>query len=438
MTVYTILYIIAGILLFTMFAILVWYHTRGPPPPIRGPPPPITYIKSRYNDLSYSDDGMPNGGVLVTMLDTTVVCPNYQWKSKICLKDSSQCGTILDISDINSLQTRVREGASTDCYSLDTTYLRADMPNYVFGPYEGADMTIGIILDVQKLWDYIACMFPIDSGSINRYNCTCRDLNRCDDPTCTSQYGSCTPDINPEQWIGKGAEGWNKYLQSDSSKDIAMAGCGKIGFSKACGLTGPASDWILHTDAAALSHTNDVITSNDLLKNDWVFTDNNTPFSKYQWQTWVEMTKTIYQLADNKEFTELQSKKGHDGYRENEVDIIVPNKHRSPTDPCMVTDEFRKVWMDSILGVFTNANTNCSNIEGIATDPTYGCNSPDCCCGVDIDVQIVQEIVSEFNKKLPPGRDPIHGYKLDTVNMLNFGWTMDTLSTLDLKKLPPK
>ena len=49
-----------------------------------------------------------------------------------------------------------------------------------------------------------------------------------------------------------------------------------------------------------------------------------------------------------------------------------------------------------------------------------------------------EEIVSEFNKKLPPGRDPIHGYKLDTVNMLNFGWTMDTLSTLDLKKLPPK
>ncbi len=441
MTLHKFVYIVVAVILFSMFILLLYYQTRGgrpssspSPSPSPSPPSITSYIKSMYNDMSYNDDGIPNGGILVSMLDTTILCPNYQWQSKKCLKDISQCGAMLDISDINSVQTRVRDTFSTNCYSIDTSYLRADMPNYVFGPYEGGDMTIGIIIDIHKIWDYIACMFPIDSASISRYNCTCKEQNNCSKSNCTTKYGSCTPDIKPEQWIGKGADGWNKYLQTDSSKDIAMAGCGKIGFAPTCGLTGPASDWIVHTDDDARSHINKKVTQQDILTN-WVFTDKNKPFSKYQWKSWVAMAKKIYQLADTYKFTELQNK-GFDGYRENEVDIIVPNKNRDPTDPCMVTDEFKKVWMDSILGVFTNAKTNCSNVENIATDPTYGCNSPDCCCGVDISVQIVQKIVSDFNKKLPPGREPIHGYKLDTINILKFGWNRNTLGTLDLHKLP--
>ena len=431
MTLHKFVYIVVAVILFSMFILLLYYQTRGgrPSPPSHSPSPPsiTSYIKSMYNDMSYNDEGIPNGGILVSMLDTNILCPNYKWKSKNCLEDISQCGAMLDISDIDTLQTRVRDTAGTNCYSIDTTYLRADMPNYVFGPYEGGDMTIGIIIDIHKIWDYIACMFPIDSGSISRYNCT---------NTCTTNGSSCTPNIKPEQWIGKGADGWNKYLQTKSSKDIAMAGCGKIGYdSYSCGLTGRASGWILHTDDETKSHINTEVTQNEI-NNEWVFTNKNKPFSKYQWKSWVEMTKKIYQLADTYDFTELQKDNNGDGYRENEVDIIVPNKNLNNTDNCMVTDEFRKVWMDSILGVFTNAETNCSNVEGVATDSTYGCNSPDCCCGLDINVQIVQKIVSDFNKKLPPGREPIHGYKLDTINILKFGWNKNTLGTLDLHKLP--
>ncbi len=136
MTLHKFVYIVVAVILFSMFILLLYYQTRGgrpssspSPSPSPSPPSITSYIKSMYNDMSYNDDGIPNGGILVSMLDTTILCPNYQWQSKKCLKDISQCGAMLDISDINSVQTRVRDTFSTNCYSIDTSYLRADMPN---------------------------------------------------------------------------------------------------------------------------------------------------------------------------------------------------------------------------------------------------------------------------------------------------------------------
>ena len=396
---------------------------------------PTKLIETKYSDLSYSPNGMPRGGILLSMIDTKTICPNYKWKSDNCLKDVYDCGDLLDISDINNLLTRVRKGAGTNCYSLDTTYFRSDLPNYVFGPYEGLDMTIGIILDLQKLWDYVACMFPIDSGSIARYNCTCKNENKCNDTNCTNKYGLCNPTINPE-WIGKGEKGWNKYLHKPSSRDLAMAGCGRTGLSGQCGLQTPASEWILHNQDEASEHTRNVLntlTSESIIRSDWASTNFNRPYSKYNWKSWVELTKSLYKLADNKKFTNLQAHHD-DGYRENEVDIIIPNKNRDPKDPCRVLEEFKKVWMDCVLGVFTNAKTNCSNVKTIASDTTYGCNSPNCCCGEDLSIQIVKKLVSNFNKKLPTNKKPIEGYTLNTINIVNFE-TTNGINHLGLKSL---
>ena len=397
-------------------------------------------ITDKYNDTSYDSTGMPNGGILITMLDTTILYPNYAYKSNKCLNGDPK--GISDITDISSLLDRlVKSGAGTNCYALDTTYFRTDLPNYVFGPYPGADMNIGIILDTQKLWNYIACMFPIDSGSIARYNCTCQGTP-CDE-SCTVVSGSPTPDVTAS-WIDKDGnstpKAWNDYLATRESSKLAMAGCGKIQLEgNVCGLQKQANSFIVNTDAAAKAQTNKTKTTVDsnVLLNNWVFGNDNLPYSKYQWKYWVESVKYLYHIADNMAFTELQKGNKGNGYRENEVDIIVPNEHRNcnGTDPCKVTQEFQQVWLDSILGVFTNAKTNCSNNPDIAKDAIYGCSTPDCCCSEDMSKKIVQQIVKNFNKNLAPGRAPIKGYTLETLNIVNFNWIRGTMGKLNLKPI---
>ena len=62
-------------------------------------------------------------------------------------------------------------------------------------------------------------------------------------------------------------------------------------------------------------------------------------------------------------------------YTENEVDLYVPQKETYTYDNCQVTDEFKKVWVDSIIGVFTNhrcveeiQNTSGINSDFVPTD----------------------------------------------------------------------
>ena len=391
-------------------------------------------IENKYYDTTYALNGMPNGGFLVTILNNQTICPNYNWKSNNCIKNSTQCGELLDISDIsNILSTLHTNGTGTSCYSIDTTYFRTDLPNYVFGPYKGLDMTIGLILDLPKLWEYIACMFPIDSGSISRYNCTCSNSGKCGNKNCENKNGSCSPTINPE-WIGKGQNGWNEYLNKPQSQDLAMAGCGKM--TPVCGLQEKAGNFILHNDSDAKIHNKNVIfktTSQTLLKN-WAWGSGNLPYSKYQWKEWIDATKYLYDKANFKNFVNLQQSSSGDGYRENEVDIIVPNKPRADSEPCKVIDEFNKVWQDCIIGVFSNGKTSCSNTD-IVSKSIFGCNSKTCCCSAELSSNLAKSIADNFNKKLPSGKKPIKAYNIDTLNIMNFNWKNGKKSKLNIQEI---
>jgi hypothetical protein len=131
------------------------------------------------------------------MIDTPTLCPEYVYsgtEKSHCLENISEClsKSILDITNITTLLDKLRKSASTSCYAVDTTYFRSDLPNYVFGPFPGGDINIGLILDLDKLWNYVACMFSIDSGSVSRYN------------NCCNNSDDCTPNIDHSSWIGKG------------------------------------------------------------------------------------------------------------------------------------------------------------------------------------------------------------------------------------------
>lgn len=378
---------------------------------------PVKNLKNLYNNIDYDKYGIPNGGFLVSMLNTYIICPNYKTAGP-CDK---VCSTTLDLGDIDNLMKITSQGinkkggAGTNCLSLDTTYFRNDLSPYAFGPLPNGttpsqDFVIGIIIDVKKIWQYIACMYTIDSGSIARYNDNTQNIGSF--KICNTNDKDC----------------WTNYLNSNNSKYLGFAGCGnfdnKINNSKYLsfsnyrkfnndiktlrGLNNAANNFFVNNKTRKF-----FVPTKQEIKNFAWDNNKNIQFSKFQWKEWIENTKKINKLTRNKEFIELQCK-NNDGYRENEVDIIVPSKlpfMKNP--PCNTTDEFKKIWKDSIIGIFTNAKTNCSTKIGSSC---YRCDG-ECCCNQNYHINVVKQLVKHFNKI---NNKNINGFIIDTLNINNF------------------
>lgn len=337
-------------------------------------------IINMFNNTSYHNDGAPQGGFLISMIDMTSLCDNYKWTStnNSCLKDPNECGKILNIADIDDWLTTILSGG-TNCYNLATTYWRKDMPQYVFGPYKTNDMTIGVILDINKLFDYIGCLYPMDSGTIGRYNDKCKD--NCCNCENKEKDSVCYPDIDTTKWItkdkSKRKDKWTRWLKTKDSTLLGMAGCGKMATndtpSGLYNLSG-ADQWINVTRSDAQTQLSSIqnIDKNSLLVGppygkgeNFSISNKNSPFDKYNWDLWVEATKKLYNIAQqNKEDLIISQLAGGDGYRENEVDLIIPNKTKDcngDPDKCHVQEDFKKIFINSIMGIFSFAEDNCSN-----------------------------------------------------------------------------
>ena len=71
----------------------------------------------------------------------------------------------------------------------------------------------------------------------------------------------------------------------------------------------------------------------DTVNGGFTFSNDNVPFDKYNWETWTEAVKICYENAEKDSLYYVDSQYlGFDGYRENEVDLIVPNKPRKCSD----------------------------------------------------------------------------------------------------------
>lgn len=404
------------LLLIITSIILSIYHILNPKKkPHTSPSPPDKYLLDLYNDETYDNNNIPNGGFLISMLNTHIICHNYSTNGNP--NCDVNCTTTLDIGDINNLMKIIGQGiynsstgkyeggAATNCLALDSTYFRSDLQPYAFGPLpyddnpshtgQYQDTVIGIIIDVKKIWKYIACMYTLDSGSIARFNKN-RDID--------SNFKSC--DNSDKQC-------WNDYLNNDASKYLGFAGCGLLSSNENLrGLKNSANSFFVNPPSRKFKVPNE----NDILNNPiFAFNNNkNIPFSRYQWKDWINATKQVNKLTRTTRFIELQCNNG-DGYRENEVDIIVPsNTNNFKIDsPCNVTEDFKKIWIDSIIGIFTNAKTNCS--KSTTSISCLKCSGL-CCCNEDYHINVVKQLVNTFNNN---NKKKIHGFKLDTLNIDN-------------------
>ena len=189
----------------------------------------IDDIKNKFNNDKMNDDGSPNGGILLTMFESKSICPNYVWQSDRVIDDSKRtgkcitnpstdCGQIVDIANLPDLLDRIK---GTKCTNMACTYWRKDLPKYVFnglGAGEGGrDITVGLILDTQKLFRYIACMYTTDAITEGRFN-YCTDNN--DNEIAVGQI------LDSE--LPNNKEDWNNYLTTKESTKLGQTGCGQM------------------------------------------------------------------------------------------------------------------------------------------------------------------------------------------------------------------
>ena len=171
------------------------------------------------NSQSFDNDGLPNGGLLVSLLSNSYVTGHKIGSNTIQANldypdNNLGCYNKINVPDLTNLNKLLVDTAKenlTNCFSLDTTYMSYDAPAVLFGPVLDnknpstvINMSIGLIFDINKLKKYIGCMYPADSGSVGRYN------TKKDSTYLTS----------------KDFDNYDELIRTPRGKALADAGCG--------------------------------------------------------------------------------------------------------------------------------------------------------------------------------------------------------------------
>ena len=425
-----------------------------------------------------------NKGLLVTMNSTKLYCPQfveqlmkYDENGKLvsncpfgqkdinckCVK-SEEC-EIFDIGDLRELLKYNFDDAKTMCYALDTTLIQLNLMPLVFGPYldyngMGESFQIGVLLDYNKIKDYVACAYSFDGGSIARTPPQALAYNVYDKDTakkCKEEAKKITDDDIKNGKIHNYKSG---VVSNQFCPATVMAGC--INFD------GEYKPQVKEFDVR--DSKNYEIEKCPDMPDEWCFTPNafsdslTNPFYKGNSDgidLFLKQTKkvqnilgkqarplaselNIYNNKNKKDYDKTNPKKvygdyfayqipeetkypqeknknskknigwGSNGYRENEIDLFIPQKDTADVDngKCEPTDKIKEIWENAIIGVFTNnvcfGDIKYNNIEN---------NYPEIvknCCNPKFNEDLVLEIVKKYNSKNGPNRNKIHGYIIET------------------------
>jgi len=179
-------------------------------------------ILSLYNNsTSFDNEGLPNGGLLVSLIsnsyasgvtiDLDIPNADYPKQGKQCYNENDL--NVPNLINLNKLLQDTAKENNTTCFALDTTYISFDSPGILFGPLMGSsytetgqvlNMSIGFILDVNKIKKYIGCMQIADIGSVGRIN------------TVKNNIYLQTKDL----------ENYNELIRSNKGKGLGDCGCG--------------------------------------------------------------------------------------------------------------------------------------------------------------------------------------------------------------------
>ena len=369
-------------------------------------------ILKLYHDSSMNKEKeIPNGGLLVSMIYDKYVYTN----------------PLPDLKNLSELLQFNAETSDTSCYTINTTYICNKFPSVLFGPVLDSEQVmnfnIGIILDITKIFNYVACMGVIDSGSVGRYN---REKSEKMKKMKKMYHGQeILGDIIKTNLTDKDiTTDYKKILRSKKGVGLAQAGCGLQTNYQFPGASGIYTDELLLGQENKYSCPNNVILdkyTKDILQDDFFTGDwGNTQkmLNRTAWENFIDYnikkTDIINKYGGNAKvfyhfINKLFNKEKYDNYiniyLENEVDIYVPN-NENMDKVCEPTEEFTKIYKESIIGIFTNAlcvqdvfNAKRNGRKG--TRPVnYNCTIDSECekCSKNSLIDKVKELVEQFNK----------------------------------------
>ena len=381
-----------------------------------------------------------------------------------CLK-SSQC-TLFDVGNVDELLNYNLSDAGTSCFALDTTYLNQNLPPKVFGPYLsynglGESFPIGFILDFDNLKKngYIACGYTFDAGSIGRTPPDAVINNIYTQKTADKCLQEALKITDDDLLNGKIHVGDKGTINKNNCPPTVMAGCLNYDSTYTPAKSVPnlnnldtsviqnckdiPSEKCLTSDAFSDSAINPFFEFNDkgykmfkehatniqsILGKQSRTTHNENNICRFYKNCGLNPNQGYgddvsypdywaYQIGSNvtNQYTQKSigwgGLNGKDGFTETEVDLFVPQKQGTNIKiSCNPTEKFKKVWKDSILGIFTN--NICYQDVKYNNAKDFWPKVNNVCCSSEFNNDLVRKLVDKFNSN---SKRKINGYIIETV-----------------------
>lgn len=372
---------------------------------------------------------------------------------------------VVDLSNFHTMANIVaNRNNSISCFALATTLQNSRLAQSVFGPFPGGpgaqhewisgDMTLGVFLDVRPLQKYIACMSPLDSGSVGRYG---------DIDMRAPQALQISSDL-----LSEGIDGVVQACSEYDECGLFMAGCGgSQGKSPLVSQIGTGYNFV---DEAYEPPTYSVSPTEKWLPKGWLFLDSvrGTPGTVSFFkgtdkglEAFEKTTRTVQEIvgpqsdpAQRQPGTQCQKTvmyntfappappipdprasaantcgdywsyqyqpvpiapwNNGDGYRENEVDIFIPqDKSKSQPVPgkpnmnCVPDQGFIEAFREAVVGVY--ATRFCAK----DVPATSALASP--CCNVEISKSLALALAKRHNSS-PDAKRTIDAWYWDVVD----------------------
>ena len=370
--------------------------------------------------------------------------------------DASQC-TLFNINNIEELLNYNLTDAGTSCFACDTTYLNKNLPPQLFGPYLetengsynglGESFPIGFLLDFDNLMKngYIACGYAFDAGSIGRTPPEAVKDNIYSAATANKCINEALKITDEDLLAGKLYVGNKGKISKNNCPASVMAGC--LNYDATYSPSNKIPN-LNNLSSYVIQNCKDIPSEKCLTQ--YAFSDKSiNPFyelndkgfqnfkkhaeqiqsilGKQSRTTWDEnKIKNFYdtfnpdtsfpdywayQIPSDIKIDNKSIGWDKDGYKETEIDLFIPQKKGTDIKiKCQPTEKFKKVWKESILGVFTN------NIcyQDVKYNNARNFNPPvnNHCCSNKFNNELVKKLVDKFNND---SKHKINGYIIETI-----------------------